>query len=167
MVQQTMFPEEIHTVAQPQRGAKSGRQPAAHNRPAQFQSARQPGPQTSLTSPSVLSSRQARPVRLSGRIGRYFDFKQTQTGKSLASFSLATVEPCRDESGNWAKRTVWQRVVAWDHTAQAVSQLLRQGARVAVEGKFRTREWTDRENNLHTTTELVAQQVQFLDAAAA
>jgi single-stranded DNA-binding protein len=48
-----------------------------------------------------------------------------------------------------------------------VSQQLRQGARVSVEGRFRTREWTDRDNNLHTTTELVAGQVHFIDAVAA
>ena len=83
-----------------------------------------------------------------GRIGRYFELKQTQTGKSLATFTLATVEPYRDESGNWAKRTVWRRIVAWDETAVAVGELIQKGARVSVEGSFKTREWTGRENNL-------------------
>ena len=105
-------------------------------------------------------------VRLAGRVGRFIDILQTRTGKSLAKFTLATVEPYRDESGVWAKRVVWQRVIAWDRTAQLVSELIQKGARVSVEGKYKTREWTDRENNLRTTTELVARQVDFLDLAA-
>jgi single-strand DNA-binding protein len=53
--------------------------------------------------------------------------------------------------------------VVWGEAAEALDQQLRKGARVQVEGKFKTREWTDRENNLRTTTELVARQVRFLD----
>lgn len=110
---------------------------------------------------------QAGAVQLSGRIGRYFAVKQTSTGKSLATFSLATVKPYRDESGNWTKQTVSHRVVAWGQTAELLSAQLEKGVRVSVEGKFKTREWVDRENNLRSTTELIARQVHFLDAAAA
>jgi single-stranded DNA-binding protein len=48
-----------------------------------------------------------------------------------------------------------------------VTAQLERGALVSVEGRFKAREWTDRENNLHTTTELVARVVRFLDAVAA
>ena len=106
-------------------------------------------------------------VRLSGRVGRYFEVRLTQSGNSLATFSLATQRPYRDETGNWAKRTVWQRVVAWGQTADSVGQQICKGARVSVDGVFKTREWTDSENNIRTTTELVARHVHFLGDAAA
>ncbi|MFZ0273320.1 MAG: single-stranded DNA-binding protein [Acidobacteriaceae bacterium] len=173
MVQQTMFPQEVRNVTQPQRTGKApqvsaNRQTTApQNRTAPIQPAPEPCLRNSTPNRTVLPAQQHAGVRVSGRIGRYFEVKQTPTGKSLATFSLATVEPYRDESGNWAKRTLWQRVVAWDQIAQAVSQKLRQGARVSVEGRFRTRESTDRDNNLHITTELVAGQVHFIDAVAA
>ena len=104
-------------------------------------------------------------VRLFGWIGRYFEVKRTQSGVLRASFSMATPRICKDPSGNSQKTTVWQRIVVWGESAQALGQRLETGARVQVEGKFKTREWTDSENNLHTITELVARNVRFLDMA--
>jgi single-strand DNA-binding protein len=104
-------------------------------------------------------------IHLSGRIGRYFDLKQTQRGTWLAVFSMATAGSYKDESGQWQKKTAWQRVVVWGEAAEAVGQFLRKGAKVEVEGKLKTREWTDRENRLHTTTDLVARDVRFPDIA--
>lgn len=172
MVQQNMFPQEVRTLHPSQRGAQKPQQvpPAGtakrlasvpQNRPAPPQPAVQSFPRTGN------HPQQPGTVRLSGRVGRYIDIQQTRSGKSLAKFTLATVEPYRDESGNWAKRVVWHRVVTWDKTAQLVSELIATGARVSVEGKYKTREWTDSENNLRSTTELVARQVDFLDLAAA
>jgi primosomal replication protein N len=102
-------------------------------------------------------------IVLSGRIGRYFDVKQTQRGTWLAVFSVATAGSYKDESGQWQKKTAWQRVVVWGEAAETVGQFLRKGAQVQVEGKLKTREWTDREDRLHTTTELVARSVRFVD----
>jgi single-strand DNA-binding protein len=101
-------------------------------------------------------------VRLFGRIGRYFGVKQTRSGMSLATFSMAVHQPYKDQSGNWVQGTVWLRVVVWE-AGQSLSQELRKGARVSVEGKVKTREWFDKQNNPHTTTELVAREVRFLD----
>jgi single stranded DNA-binding protein len=102
-------------------------------------------------------------VRLTGRIGRYFEVKSTHRGTPLAVFSVATNHPHRDESGNWTKKTVWHRIVVWGAAARALEEQLEKGARVYIEGKFKTREWLDRENNPRTTTELVAREVRFVD----
>lgn len=101
-------------------------------------------------------------VRLFGRIGRYFGVKQTQSGVSLTTFSMAIKRPYKDQSGNWLQGTVWVRVVVWE-AEEALGQELRKGARVSVDGKLKTREWFDRQNKPHTTTELVAREVRFLD----
>lgn len=183
MVQQNMFPSEVRNGKQPQRAgnaARTNQAPAGtnsqagtlQNRPAQFQQTQKQHPgeayRNAGTPPSPRSAEQEnRRVRLFGRIGRYFEVKQTQSGKALATFSLATLEPYKDETGNWSKRTVWQRIVAWEETARSLSEFLQKGARVSVEGKFRTREWIDKENNLRSTTEVVARSVHFLDLAEA
>lgn len=183
MVQQNLFSHHLNKQKQPQRAASGPRtdlpstsgsrqtgaqqnytsqfrqEPQQHMRVANLHSAAHPETRPATQREDV--------IRLSGRVGRYFEVKQTPNGHTLATFSLAAQKPFRNESGNWAKRTVWQRVVAWGQTAETIGQQLSQGARVSVVGKFKTREWTDRQNNLRTTTELVARQVDFLDAAAA
>lgn len=183
MVQDNLFPQNANKGKQPQRTASRppAGQPAANlnrqaattaNRPVQFPQTqypypRQGNPNNAAYPPSRSDVLQDGNIRLFGWVGRYFQVRQTATGKSLATFSLATQTPYLDESGNWLKRTVWQRIVAWGETAEAIAQRLSKGARVRVVGKFKTREWTDRENTLHTTTELVARHVEFLDPAAA
>lgn len=183
MTQTSLFPQEVRNGKQPQRAASKAHAAQPSTNPSRQTTAAQNRPGQSQQAPNGIASNQVRnasmpfPARfpepgnngicLSGRVGRYFEIKQTSTGKSLATFSLATQKPYRDESGNWLKRTVWQRIVAWGETAESLSAQIEKGARVSVEGRFKTREWVDRDNNLRTTTELVARQVNFLDAVAA
>lgn len=182
MVQQNLFPQEVSGPSpantkqpHPQRAAiaAGGAAPAA-SLPSNRQAPQriQQVPQHESQDGRAPAARAGRfhsqnggRIRLSGRIGRYFDVKRTQRGTLLAVFSVATARPYRDESGNWLKKTAWQRVVVWGEAAQAVGQRLRKGAQVHVEGKLKTREWTDYENQLHTTTELVARDVRFVEAA--
>jgi single-strand DNA-binding protein len=186
MVQENLFPHEVKNGKQSQRAANTaqGSQPSVRTAPqAGFN--RQAGEQRNRCGYGQPAAQQNAPtsnrvtniaprgdaalkdngrVRLFGWIGRYFEVKQTQSGVSLATFSLATHKRYKDQAGNPLKETVWQRIVVWGEAAEAVGQQLRKGARVQVEGKFKTREWTDRENNLRTTKELVARDVRFLDA---
>ncbi len=173
MVQAELFHNEVGNGKQPQRAAN-----ANPGRPEQFPAQKTPVPierrkqsaqvpyrdnenRTAGAAPGPHSER----VRLRGRIGRYFDVKRTQSGTLLAVFSIVTARPYRDESGNWQKKTAWQRIVVWGDAAQSVGERLCKGAQVQVEGKLKTREWTDSENHLHTVTELVTRDVRFLDAA--
>jgi single-strand DNA-binding protein len=178
MVQAELFKSEVRNGKQPQQ-----QKVAAPGKPSQFPAQRTANPNqppshspqgpyrgngnrtVSATTGALSQSSHDGAVRMRGRIGRYFDFKQTQSGKLFAFFSMATVRPYRDESGNWQKKIAWQRVVVWGEAAQVIGEQLRQGAQVQVEGKFKTREWTDRENRLHTTTDLVARDVLFVDSA--
>jgi primosomal replication protein N len=181
MVQQNMFPHAAggHSPANakqlhPQKGfnvAKSS-EPASSQSPSRQSVQRAELPQQSYTQNSsravptaYFHPQEDARIRLSGRIGRYFDVKQTQRGTWLAVFSVATAGSYKDESGQWQKKTAWQKVVVWGEAAETVGQLLRKGAQVQVEGKLKTREWTDRENRLHSTTELVARDVRFPDLA--
>ena len=93
-------------------------------------------------------------ILLIGHLGRDPELRQTQTGKSVANFTMATSEKRGGE-----EHTEWHRIVAWEKTAGYCAHYLSKGALVYVEGRIQTREWTDKEGQSRKTTEVVAQRV--------
>ena len=93
------------------------------------------------------------------------EVKRTQRGVLLATFSVGSERSYKDAAGQWQKKIVWQRIVVWGEFAQSLSKRLQSGAQVYVEGKLTMREWTDRQNNKRTSTDLVAYDVRFMDMA--
>ena len=98
-------------------------------------------------------------VFLLGNIGRDPELRRTTSGKAVASFTLATSERGRGDSGD---RTEWHRIVVWDRLAEQCDQYLSKGRQVFIEGRLQTRSWEDRSGAKRQTTEIVANQVQFL-----
>ncbi|HEY6268445.1 MAG TPA: single-stranded DNA-binding protein [Candidatus Acidoferrum sp.] len=105
-------------------------------------------------------------VMLAGRLGRDAEVRHTKGGLIVANFSLGTEESYKDRLGEWQKKTAWHRVQVWGDVAETVSANLRQGARVYVEGKLIIRNWIDKQNNKHRSTEVVASDVRFLTLAS-
>ena len=103
-------------------------------------------------------------VILVGRLGQDPKLAYTQGGTPVANFSMATDESYRDNSGNKVEKTEWHRVVCWAKTGELVSQYLRKGSLVLVEGKIETRKWQDQNGNDRYTTEIKANNVQFLES---
>lgn len=187
MPQQSLFAHEVSNGNQPQRTTnmpqalqqtarmaihtklnRQAKQVPSQPRHVQQQPKQYPqfSNQGTALAPGIRSESQENgQVRLFGWIGRYFEVKRTQSGVLRATFSIATPKAFRDPSGRSQKTTTWQRIVAWGSAAELLQERLQKGARVYIEGKLKTREWTDHENNLRTTTELVAQSVRFLDDA--
>lgn len=104
-------------------------------------------------------------VMLAGRLGRDAEVRHTKVGQIVANFSLGTEESYKDRLGEWQKKTAWHRVQVWGDLAETVSASLRQGARVYVEGKLIIRNWIDKQNQKHRSTEVVASDVRFLTPA--
>jgi single-strand DNA-binding protein len=104
-------------------------------------------------------------VILIGRLGRDPELRYTQGGQAVANFTLATNERYSNKSGEQQERTEWHRIVAWGKTGELCAQYLSKGRNVYVEGRLQTREWEDKEGQKRTTTEIVAQNVTFLDSA--
>lgn len=102
-------------------------------------------------------------VQLIGFLGKDPELKQTQTGMSVANFSVATTERFTGKDGQNQERTEWHRIVAWNKTAENCAQYLKKGSQVYIEGKNSTRKWTDKNGVERYTTEVVAFIVQFLD----
>ena len=112
-----------------------------------------------------VGQRKSTPVSITGRLGRDAVVRQTLNGHLLANFSVAVDESYKDLLGEWRKKTAWHRVKVWDGLAETVNAGLRKGVRVYVEGRQFHRNWIDRENKARTSTEIVAKDVRFLDAA--
>jgi len=104
-------------------------------------------------------------VILIGNLGRDPEVRQTPSGRPVANFSIATNERWKDKQGNRQERTEWHYIVAWGPKAEFVQNYLKKGRRILVEGKLQTRDWTDKENVKHYRTEVIADNITFMDAA--
>lgn len=106
-------------------------------------------------------------VILIGNLGADPEIRHLQNGASVANFRLATSETYKDKTtGERREQTEWHNVVAWRGLAEITEKYLRKGSKVYVEGKLRTRQWQDKDNNTRYTTEIVADEMTMLDRAA-
>jgi len=96
-------------------------------------------------------------VILIGHLGRDPETRTTQSGQTVANFTLATTERFKGED-----RTEWHRIVVWGKLAEICAQYLTKGKQVYIEGRIQTREWEDKEGNKKTTTEIVANEMRML-----
>ena len=101
-------------------------------------------------------------VILLGNLGRDPELRYTQGGQAVANFSIATTERYSTKDGERQERTEWHNIVTWGRTAENCAQYLSKGSSCFVEGRLQTRDWEDREGHKRRTTEIVAQNVQFI-----
>ncbi|MBX7137736.1 MAG: single-stranded DNA-binding protein [Oligoflexia bacterium] len=101
-------------------------------------------------------------VMLLGNLGKDPELRYTNQQFPVAKFSLATGERRKDASGNWGEHTEWHNIVAFGKTAELCSQYLKKGRQVFIEGRIQTRKWQDKEGKDRWTTEIIANNVQFV-----
>src|SRR3954466_13548287 len=101
-------------------------------------------------------------VILIGNLGRDPEVRYTPSGQAVANFTVATNEAWTDKAGQKQERTEWHRVVVWGKAAENCGEYLSKGRSVYVEGRLQTREWPNKEGAKQYTTEVVANQVLFL-----
>lgn len=102
-------------------------------------------------------------VQIIGRLGRDVELRQTPSGQSVASFTVATDESYTSRDGQKVEQTEWHRVSVFGKQAELCGKFLGKGSLVYVEGKLRTRKWTDQSGQERSSTEINADRVQFLD----
>lgn len=112
-------------------------------------------------------------VILIGNVGndpeiRYLDTNpQAPQGNSkVASFRLATSERYKDRNGESRENTEWHNIAAWRNIADLVEKFVHKGSQIYIEGRLRTRQWTDQQGNKRYTTEVQADHIQMLDKRA-
>ena len=75
-------------------------------------------------------------VQLIGRLGKDPEIKTFDTGKKLATFSIATSSTYRNQKGDKVQETQWHNLVLWDNLADIAAQYLKKGNEIAIEGKL-------------------------------
>lgn len=105
-------------------------------------------------------------VILVGSLGANPESKTFPNGGSLCNFSMATSEKWQDkQSGEWREQTEWHRIVIKNRLGEIAQQYLKKGSKVYIEGKLRTRSWTDQNGIERYTAEVHAETMQMLDSA--
>jgi single-strand DNA-binding protein len=103
-------------------------------------------------------------LMLIGNLGGDPTMRYTAGGKAVTTCSVAVGR--RVGSGEAQREeTEWFSVVCYEKLAETTNQYLTKGAKVYVEGRLQTRSWEDQEGQKHSRTEVIAQQVLFLDPA--
>lgn len=102
-------------------------------------------------------------VFLIGNLGKDPELRNTSGGTAVCSLSLATSSRTKDKDGNWVDQTEWHKVVVWGVTAENVTKYTKKGSKVHIEGRLQTRKWQNKDGVDQYTTEVVAEQVKFLD----
>jgi single-strand DNA-binding protein len=102
-------------------------------------------------------------VILVGNLGADPEAKYLPSGDAVANIRIATTDKYKDKaSGEWKETTEWHRIAFFGKLAEIVTQYLKKGSAVYIEGKIRTRKWTDKEGAEKYSTEIVADQMQML-----
>ena len=102
-------------------------------------------------------------VLLLGNLGRDPELRSTPKGNSVLNFPMATSRRWKDrETEEVHDETDWHRIVVWGRQAEVLSEFLKKGSQVHVEGRLQTRSWSDNDGVKRYTTEIVASRVQRL-----
>lgn len=101
-----------------------------------------------------------------GNLTRDPETRNTPSGQTVASFSVATNMVWNDQSGQQQKKTEFHNVVAWRKLAEICSQYLKKGSKVYIEGRLQTSEWTGQDGNKRYRTEIVAENMIMLDKSS-
>ena len=102
-------------------------------------------------------------VILIGNLGRDPEVRYAPSGSAICNVTIATSRQWKDKtSGEKQEETEWHRVVFYDRLAEIAGEYLKKGRPVYVEGRLKTRTWTDTDGVEKYTTEIVADQMQLL-----
>jgi single-strand DNA-binding protein len=104
---------------------------------------------------------------LIGQLGRTPEMRYTPQGKPVTSFSVITTYTWSSSDGKQHKDTDWFNIVAWGELAEECKRALSKGQLVYVEGRMKTRRWTDANDMPNSCAELVAQDVIALQPSGA
>jgi len=102
-------------------------------------------------------------IIIMGRLVRDVELRHTQSGTSVASFTLAVDRDFKNKDTG-EKSTDFIDVVAWRSTAEFVSRYFTKGRMAVVEGRLQIRDWTDKDGGKRKSAEVVADNVYFGDS---
>jgi single-strand DNA-binding protein len=102
-------------------------------------------------------------VIIVGNLGRDPEQRFLSSGDAVTSIAVATTDKWKDKAtGEQKEATEWHRVGFFGRLAEIAAQYLKKGDPVYVEGKLRTRKYTDKDGIEKYATEIIADQMQLL-----
>jgi single-strand DNA-binding protein len=102
-------------------------------------------------------------VIIVGNVGRDPETRRLPSGDAVTNISIATTDRYRDkQSSEMRENTEWHRVAFFGKVAEVAEKYLKKGSQVYVEGRLRTRKWTDASGVEKYSTEIVAETMQML-----
>jgi len=101
-------------------------------------------------------------VQLIGNLGNAPEIKNTENGKKLARFSIATNENYRNAKGEKVTETTWHNLIAWGKLADLAEKFLLKGTEVVIEGKLINRSYTDKDGNKKYISEVQVNELLLL-----
>ncbi len=102
-------------------------------------------------------------VILVGNLGRDPEVRYAPSGGAICNVTIATTRNWKNkDSGEKMEETEWHRVVFFDRLAEVAGEYLKKGRSVYVEGRLKTRKWTDKDGVEKYTTEITATDMQML-----
>ncbi len=97
-----------------------------------------------------------------GNLGNDPDMRYSASGSPLLRFNVASNYRTRTPEGEYQDKTEWVRVTVTGNRAESLSQYLKKGSRVYVEGRLEARPWTDQQGQIRAGLVVLANQVEFM-----
>lgn len=97
-------------------------------------------------------------VILGGRLTADAELKQTPQGVSVTTFSIAVNRRGKDAT------TDFINCQAWRQTAETICKYFKKGSSICISGQIQVRSWQDQQGNKRYATEVVADEVYFVDS---
>ncbi len=102
-------------------------------------------------------------VIIIGNLGKDPEVRYMPSGSAICNITVATTRQWKNkDSGEKMEETEWHRVSFFDRQAEIAGEYLKKGSSVYVEGRLKTRKWTDKEGVERYTTEIVSDVMQLL-----
>lgn len=102
-------------------------------------------------------------VIIVGNLGRDPETRYMPSGDAMTNIAVATTDKWKDKAtGEQKEATEWHRIAFFGKLAEIAGQYLKKGSQVYVEGKLRTRKWTDKDGIEKYSTEIIADSMQML-----
>ena len=98
-----------------------------------------------------------------GNLGRDPENRYLPSGEQVTSIAVATTDKWKDKAtGEQKEQTEWHRISFFGKLAEIAGQYLKKGSQVYIEGRLRTRKYTDKEGIDRYATEIIADTMQML-----
>ncbi len=101
-------------------------------------------------------------VQLIGNTGKDPEIRTLQSGKKVATFSLATSETFKDHNGDKKTETQWHNIKIWGTLVAVVELYVKKGQLLYVEGKISYSSYDDKDGNKKYVTEIIVNNLQML-----